>query len=83
MYVITEDGSARSDEAHQESVQRWVLYIDAEIKICTDGSIITSGDKKIKKVYLFSRSFNTFSSQQLISELLYVGAAVVTCFVPP
>jgi len=30
MYVITEDGSARSDEAHQESVQRWVLYIDAE-----------------------------------------------------
>jgi len=46
MYVITEDGSARSDEAHQENVQRWILYIDGEFKICTDGSIITSDEYK-------------------------------------
>jgi len=40
--MITVDGSPLSDEAHQESVRRRLLYIAAELKICSVGPIITS-----------------------------------------
>jgi len=36
------DGSSRSNETHQESVLKVLLYTAAELKICIDGQIITS-----------------------------------------
>jgi len=38
---ITVDGSPRSHEEHHESVQSRLLYIVAELKIYSDGLIIT------------------------------------------
>jgi len=36
------DGSPRSDEAHQESVRRHLLYIHEDMKIDCDRPIVTS-----------------------------------------
>jgi len=40
--MITVDSSPRSDEAHQESVLRRLLYIHEEMKICCDRPIVAS-----------------------------------------
>jgi len=37
---------------------------------------------RLKKLYLSSRLYNTFSSQKLVSKLLFAEGAIVTRFLP-
>jgi len=41
LIIITEDGSLRSDEAHQEGVRRRLLYIHEEMKIYCNRTIVS------------------------------------------
>jgi len=42
IHLITVDDSRRSDEGHQESERRRLLYIQEEMKIYCDRPIVTS-----------------------------------------
>jgi len=54
---ITEDGSPCSGEVHQVSVERGLLCIATEWKICSDGPIITS-DKYTFKMFLIRHALS-------------------------